>query len=477
MIIFNTLKKYMEQNFTRFDVPGHKGKYFDNDFVKYFGKEIIHSDVNSLKMLDNINNPNGIIKQSQLEIAKFHGADNSKFLLNGTTFGIQVMVLSCVNPGDKILIPRNVHKSVMSAIILSGAIPIYIDIEFDSKLGIYTKLNLDNLKQQINKYNDIKAALLINPSYYGISNDFQDAVNVLKQHKILVLVDEAHGGHLYLLENGPKNAMDAGADMSCISYHKTLGTLTQTSLLIYKHNNVDEKRIDEVYAMLNTTSSSYLLMSNIEVVVHDLFLNKRKMFKNHLSNLNNVKESLNLISGINVLDYKYFNVKENEFDNFRILIDVSGLQISGFKVYELLRDKYKIQVELGEYNIILCIVSIFDTSQDYNNLIGAMQDIASKYIGESKDNVGNIYQSTKEILKSPREIFYSSKEYIYFKDCEGKILGDSLMLYPPGIAMFNAGEVITLKLISEIENLLNKGEVIHGMDNDKFCVIINPLDS
>ncbi len=477
MIIFNTLKKYIKQNYTRFDVPGHKGKYYDNEFVKYFGEEIVHSDVNSLKMLDNINNPKGIIMQSQLEIAKLHGADNSKFLLNGTTFGIQVMVLSCVNPGDKILIPRNVHRSVLSAIILSGAIPLYFDIEFDSKLGIYTKLNLNKLKQKISNYKDIKAALLINPSYYGISNDFQEVVSFLKKHKILVLVDEAHGGHLYLLNNSLKDAMSVGADMSCISYHKTLGSLTQTSLLIYKYNNVDEKRINEVYAMLNTTSSSYLLMSNIEVVVHDIFLNKKKMFENHLINLNVVKEELNLINGINVLDYKYFNIKENEFDKFRLLIDVSGLQISGFEVYEFLRDKYKIQVELGEYNIILGIVSIFDTTQDYKNLINAMQNIANEYTGESNDKLGVIYQSSQDILKSPREIFYSSKEYVNFQHCEGRILGDNLMLYPPGIAIFNAGEVITEKLIREIENLLNKGEVIHGMDDDKFCVIINSFDS
>ncbi len=460
-IIFNELKKYIEDDLIRFDVPGHKGNYFDNDFVSYFGENIIRADVNSMKRLDNLNYPSSIIKQSQKNIAHLHNALDSRFLLNGSTMGIQVMVLSSIKPNEKILVPQNIHKSVLSAIILSGAIPIYVDVDFDKQLGIYTKLNIENIKKTIEYHNDIKVALLINPSYYGISFDLKNIIKYLKSKNVVVLVDEAHGGQFYLTDQN--NAIKLGADMSTISYHKTLGTMTQTSLLLFNSNTISINDVDIVYTMLNTTSPSYILMANLEVIIIDLFKNKKDKFLKTINELKSYKKKLNEIKGIDLLDNNYFNLKKEEFDELRLLISVKNLSLSGYEVYEKLRDEYNIQIELGEFNIILCIVSIFEDLNNINELIVALKDLSNKYYTDDIKQLNEIKHFKQKEFNSLRNTFYMEKELINYKQSINRRLSQSLMLYPPGIPFALQGEKVTKEIIQYIDYLLENGEQINGV--------------
>ncbi len=469
-LVFNELKKYIKSSTLRYDVPGHKG-IFRNKFTEYFGDNIIKADVNSMKRLDNLNFSKSIIKKTQKNIAKVHNAIDSRILVNGSTIGIQSMIMASIKPNEYILVPRNVHKSIESAIILSGAIPIYVNPEFDEELCIFTYLSLKKIKQKIKEFPNIKTVVLINPSYFGISYEFEKIVKYLKKNGKIVLVDEAHGAHLYFGCNRPKNAMEVGADMSCLSYHKTLGSLTQSSLLLFNSDIVDIRELDKFLTMLTTTSPSYLLISSIETTVSYLDEIDNKVFDDKINLLNKYKKKINNIKGISVLDNKFLNINENDFDKMRLVIKIDNLSISGFDMYDILRDEYNIQIELGEYNLILAIISIYDDFKNIDRLITALEDISCRFLGENKNKIKFNFNSFSSSNLSLRDLFYKEKELINLKEANNKLCGESIMIYPPGIAIIKQGELFNNKLIEYLEDLSKKDIDLLGVYDNKVNVI------
>ena len=242
--LFDALKNYHTTGVVSFDVPGHK-KRFQNEFSEYIGQRIIELDTNSMKELDILNNPTGVIREAHQLMADAYCADEAFFLVNGTTSGIQTMVMSACNPGDKIILPRNVHKSAINALILSGATPVYIDPEIDETLGISLGVDIEKIKEAVIKNGDIKAILIINPTYYGAVSDLEGIIKYCHKKEIIVLVDEAHGAHFPFHDKFPKNAMFLGADMSAVSIHKTGGSLTQSSVLLLNYGFIDHQKSTE----------------------------------------------------------------------------------------------------------------------------------------------------------------------------------------------------------------------------------------
>jgi arginine decarboxylase len=218
-----------------------------------------------MKELDILNNPTGVIREAHQLIADAYFADEAFFLVNGTTSGIQTMVMSSCNPGDKIILPRNVHKSVINALILSGATPVYIDPEVDETLGISLGISLEKIKEAVTKDSDIKVVFIINPTYYGAVSDLKEIIKFCHKKNIVVLVDEARGVHFPFHKTFPKNAMTLGADMSAVSIHKTGGSLTQSSVLFLNHGRIKQERVKNMLNLTQTTSASYLLMTSLDV--------------------------------------------------------------------------------------------------------------------------------------------------------------------------------------------------------------------
>ncbi len=470
-LVFDELKKYINSEALRYDVPGHKG-LLKNEFTDYFGTKIIEADVNSMKRLDNLNYSRGIIKKTQKNIAKVHNAKDSRILVNGTTVGIMSMILASIKPNEYILVPRNIHKSIESAIVLSGAIPIYINPEFNEELSIYTFLSLDKIKLKIEEFPKIKTVVLINPSYFGISYEFEEIVKYLKSKNKIVLVDEAHGAHLYFGNNRPKNAMEVGADMSCLSYHKTLGSLTQSSLLLFNSEVVNIDALDRFLTMLTTTSPSYLLISSLETTVSYLSKLKQDYFDQRINSLEKIKKEINKIDGISVLDYKFLNIKEDDFDKMRLVIKIDNLKISGFELYDILRDKYNIQVELGEYNLILAIVSIYDDLEKFKKFIESLREISLEFYGKREKEFKlklNLNDNKNNIAL--RDIFYKEKELLDLKDVNNKVCGESIMIYPPGIAIIKQGEIFNKQTIDYLIEINKKDLDLLGIYDNKVNVI------
>ena len=275
--VYEALEKFKKRRVVPFDVPGHKRGRGNPELRELLGEKCVSLDVNSMKPLDNLCHPVSVIKEAEELTAEAFRADHAFFMVGGTTSSVQSMVLSACKAGDKIILPRNVHKSVINALVLCGAVPVYVNPEVDQRLGISLGMELSQVEKAIEENPDAVCILVNNPTYYGICSDLRRIVDVAHKHGMLVLVDEAHGTHLYFGEGLPVCAMDAGADMASVSMHKSGGSLTQSSLLL-TNKNVNWEYVSQIINLMQTTSASYLLLSSLDISRRNLALRGKESF-------------------------------------------------------------------------------------------------------------------------------------------------------------------------------------------------------
>lgn len=476
--LFTALKEYHQRNVIPFDVPGHKHGRGLKEFTDYVGNTVMEIDVNSMKCLDNICNPIGVIKEAEELAAYAYGADQAFFLVNGTTSGVQAMIMSACQPGDKIILPRNAHKSAVTGLILSGAIPIYIQPEINSELGIAMGVTVESVQEAIGKHPDAKAVFLINPTYYGATSNIQDIVRVAHRNAMAVLVDEAHGAHMAFHEDFPMSAMEAGADMSAVSTHKTGGSLTQSSLLLLREGIIDPFIVKKNLALMQTTSASYLLMSSIDVARKQLATEGPKLLGEVLALTRYARDRINKIEGLYAFGTELIGTPGTfSFDESKLGINVRKLGLTGFEVYDLLIDEYNIQVELADYYNILAIVSLGDTKEALDALIDALADIAVRYRRDEEIKVVNAFLKNPDVIVSPRDAFYSSKKAVKLEEAEGEISGESIMAYPPGIPIVSPGERISKEIIEHIMILKEEESLLQGTEDPYAeCIRVLGLD-
>ncbi len=275
--ILEALEQFKRARVVPFDVPGHKRGKGNKELTKFLGEKCMTVDVNSMKPLDNLCHPVSVIHEAECLAADAFGASHAFFIVNGTTSAVQSMILTACKKGDKIILPRNVHRSVINALILCGAVPIYVNPDVDKTLGIALGMSLKDVKQAILDNPDAKAVLVNNPTYYGICSNLKAITQFAHEHNMLVLVDEAHGTHFYFGENMPASAMSVGADMASVSMHKSGGSLTQSSFLLVG-KNVDPGYTRQIINLTQTTSGSYLLLSSLDISRKNLALNGKEIF-------------------------------------------------------------------------------------------------------------------------------------------------------------------------------------------------------
>lgn len=471
--LLDALRLYSQKDISCFDVPGHVRNQGVDILNKYFGNEIMKMDINSSPLMDNIANPNGIIKDAQDLLAKAYGSDEAFFITNGTTQAIHVMILSSINQGDKVLLPRNIHKSVINALILCGGVPVFIQPEYDYEFGISLNLSVDQIKKSLEENSNIKALFLLNPTYYGACTDLEEVVKMCHKKSILVLVDEAHGAHFPFHKDLPPSSIRVGADMSAVSIHKTGGALTQASALLVNNKNIDSKKVLQTINILQSTSASYLLMSSIDGARYNLMVNGEAQLSKALNLSRYAKSKLSKIKGIKVTSS---NIMKNEGVNFldetKLCINVKGLNLTGFEVYDLLYQEFSIQVELGDLYNILALVSIGTTKGDIDRLVKSLSIIAQMHSKNTLLKQIEIKRVNPKIKLSPREAFYSNKESIDIKKSKGKICAESIMAYPPGIPIIAPGEVITEEIIDYINLLKENNAYLTDMKDKTLKTIL-----
>ncbi|MGE4282426.1 MAG: aminotransferase class I/II-fold pyridoxal phosphate-dependent enzyme [Clostridia bacterium] len=453
--LFDALKNYIDHKVIPFHVPGHKqGKGID-EFREYVGHRVLEMDVNGMEDLDNACNPIGVILESEKLCAQAFGAQNAYFLVNGTTAGVQAMIMSMCEPGDEIIIPRNAHKSTIGGIILSGAIPVYIQPEINEDLGIAMGITEEAVKKAIKDHPYAKAVFIINPTYYGAVSDMKAIVRIAHRHNMAVLVDEAHGAHMSFHDDFPLTAMEVGADMSAVSLHKTGGSMTQSSVLITRGNVISPEVVKQVINLTYSTSASYVLMSSLDVARKQLANQGADMLEHTLELARWAREEINKIEGLYAFGKELVGTPGcHDFDETKLGINVRKLGYTGYEIEKKLRAQYNIQIEMSDLYNILAIITIGDTKEDLQALVNALKDISVKTEVREVKNATRVPHNPRLIV-SPRDAFYSHKKSVRLEDAAGEISAEMIMAYPPGIPVICPGEKITKDII-EYVNILKE---------------------
>ena len=458
--IYEKLREYLNARVTRFDVPGHKGRG-NKELTLLLGESCLKADVNSMKPLDNLTHPISVIKDAQLLAAEAFGASNAFFIVGGASAAVQVMVMSVCKAGDKIILPRNVHRSVINALVICGAIPVYINPGVNHELGIPLGINYEDCQKAIHNNPDAKAVLVNNPTYYGICSNLQAITELAHANNMRVLVDEAHGTHFYFGEEMPVSAMAAQADMAAVSMHKTGGSLTQSAILLAgKHVNADYIR--QVLNLTLTTSASYLLLSSLDLARKDLSLNGKENIRKTKDMAHYARVEINRLGGYNAFGRELTDGScVYDFDDTKLSVHTRNIGLAGIEVYDILRDEYEIQIEFGDIGNILAIISAGDTTLELERLISALSEIKRNY---AKDKAGMFAHEyiTPEIALTPQEAFYSKKIKKAIGNSHGEIAAEFVMCYPPGIPILAPGERITQQIIDYILYAKEKGCLLTG---------------
>ncbi|MGI5919746.1 MAG: aminotransferase class I/II-fold pyridoxal phosphate-dependent enzyme [Christensenellales bacterium] len=447
-----------------FDVPGHKQGRGNPELTAFLGGQCMEADVNSQKPLDNLCHPVSVIREAEMLAAQAFGAAHAFFMVGGTTSAVQSMILSVVGRGDEIILPRNVHRSVIGALILCGAVPVYVNPQTDKRLGISLGMSMDDVKAAIEAHPGAKAVLVNNPTYYGICSNIREIVRLAHEKGMKVLADEAHGAHFYFGEGLPVSAMAAGADMAAISMHKSGGSLTQSSLLVIGPG-VSEGYVRRVINLTQTTSASYLLMVSLDISRKNLATRGREIFAKVQELAQYARDEINDIGDY----YAYSQELRNgdtiyDFDPTKLSIHTLDIGLAGVEVYDILRDEYDIQVEFGDVANILAYISVGDRERDIERLVSALAEIRRLY-KRSKAGMMALEYLNPEVVVTPQEAFYAETEMLPIERSAGHICAESVMCYPPGIPILAPGERITPDIIRYIRYMKEKGGSLTGLED------------
>lgn len=462
--LIEALQKYVSDGAIAFHTPGHKqGKGVDAAIRKMVTPLGLKMDVSLMKELDDLFAPTGCLKEAQALAAQLYGADESIFVINGTTGAIHIMLFSILKPGDKIIVPRNAHKSVLGAIVLCGAEPIFVEPMINDRLGIAMSVRKEDIEKAIKENTDAKAVLLVYPTYYGVACDIKEISSLVHDHNMALLVDEAHGPHLKFSEKLPVQALDAGADMTAQSTHKILSSFTQTSLLHVHYGRVQPQRVYMANSLLQSTSPNYLLMASLDAARRQMAQKGKELIGRAVNLANGLRKQINRITGLYCFGEEISNNDDfYALDYTKLTVNFRGLGITGYEAEQLLRYKHKIQCELADMYNVLFIISLADSEKEgyvlYEALLSLAKSCSSRQIKSTAIKMPSL--PTQKIL--PRKAVFAKYKTIDFKESSGCICAEAITFYPPGIPIIYPGEVISKDIIDYIKEGQQAGAKITG---------------
>ena len=465
--ILEALDRFKAMRMVPFDVPGHKRGRGNRELTEFLGEKCLSVDVNSMKPLDNLCHPVSVIREAEELAAEAFGAKHAFFMVNGTTSAVQAMVMTACKAGEKIIMPRNVHRSAINALILSGAVPVYINPGVNKELGISLGMDVSDVAEAIRQNPDARAVLVNNPTYYGICSDLAAIVKLAHEHNMLVLADEAHGTHFYFGEELPLAAMHAGADMASVSMHKSGGSLTQSSFLLVGGKRVSPGYTRQIINLTQTTSGSYLLMVSLDISRRNLALHGREIFDKVRSMADYARDEINKIGGYYAFGRELVDGRTIfDFDSTKLSVHTLNIGLAGIEVYDLLRDEYDIQIEFGDIGNILAYLSVGDRQLDLERLVSSLSEIKRRY---QKDKTGMLNHEYIDplVVETPQKAFYSEKESLPLEQSLGRICSEFVMCYPPGIPVLAPGERITREILDYISYAKEKGCFLTGTEDSE----------
>lgn len=469
--ILKSLIEYRDEDNVSFHMPGHKkGSIYKRLGLDSLDSNLLTLDTTEVPGIDNLHSPENAILSAQGLAAEAFGAEHSFFLVNGTTSGIYSMIMAAANPGEKIIIPRNCHRSVYGAVILGRLLPVYIEPEMDEELGIAMGIKPETVKYTMEKHRDAKAVVITYPTYYGTCSDLKRIAEIVHNRDAMLLVDEAHGSHFGFNGRLPMTALEAGADMTAQSIHKTLPAMTQGSMLHVKSGIVDIERLKLFLQLTQTTSPSHILLASLDSARYIMQEKGQELLEGIIDWSNWARNEINNIPGLYCLGSD--RIGRNgvvDLDPTRITVNFGAVGISGTEAETILRESFKIQVEMSDLYNIVAITTIGNRPSDYQRFVSALKEIAVSE-GNMKAAVKTtpIFRDTPELCKMPWEAVYCEKEQVIAEDSIGRICGEMIIPYPPGIPVLMPGERITKEAFNYLKLCVKQGIKINGASDVKL---------
>ena len=481
--ISEAMDKYARDGALAFHTPGHKQGLGAHPRLKQLiTPEGLRQEVSLMEELDDLHSPFGCIKEAEALAAGLWGAKDTMFMINGTTGAIHAMLLGTLWPGDKVLVPRNAHRSIIGGIILAGAQPIYIVPEIVEALGIAGALSVAAVRKAVAENPDARALIAVYPTYYGMAGDLQAIAAILHDHNMLLLVDEAHGAHLKFAQNiggMPRQALDLGADVVAQSTHKVLGSLTQTSMLHIGSNRVSGERIREAGALLQSTSPNQLLLASLDIARLQMATEGVERLERAVRLSRWLRDNINTIPGLYCVGEEILKgTAAVALDFTRIIVNLRGIGLPGPEAELILRHEYKVQCELSDNNNLLFIISMADTEERAHRLLAVLKLLASEHGREraEKPVVPMGLFTANEVALSPREAFYRTRKRVKFTEAAGCIAAETVTFYPPGVPVLCPGEKIRAELIGAVQRQMKAGMRVVGPGDSslEYIQIVEP---
>jgi arginine/lysine/ornithine decarboxylase len=465
-----------------FYAPGHKrGQGIPQPLVDLLGRSVFPADLPELPDLDNLFAPQGVIQEAQELASAAFGADRTWFLVNGSTAGVISAILATCGAGDRIILPRNIHQSAIAGLVLSGALPIFVNPEYDPSADLAHSITPAVVAQALKQYPDVKAVMMVYPTYHGVCGNLRAIAELVHQHNIPLLVDEAHGPHLAFHPDLPPSALSEGADLTVQSTHKVVGAMTQASMLHIQGRRVDRERLSKALQLVQSTSPSYILLASLDAARQQMALHGEQLMTQTLQLADEARNKISQIPGLSVLEL----VKTPGFhtlDRTRLTVRVMELGLSGFEADEIFHQQLGVTAELPTLQHLTFIISLGNTAADIEQLVQAFIRISqSNYRTQSVTPLQNVFQTWQSELLfihpssfilhpllSPRDAFFARTETLPIEQTLDRISAELVCPYPPGIPALMPGEMINPAAIEYLQQVLTLGGNITGCSDPSF---------
>lgn len=471
MPIVEALEEYVTQKRISMHIPGHKGrKYSESDGITFL-EAVMKCDITEIKGMDDFHAPEGIIAEAQQLAAQLYGADQTFFLVNGTTSGIMAAVAATSGENENIIVADNSHSSVSRGLVLSGASPIYINPHFDDKNCIFTGLQVEHLEELFLKNYSIKAVILTHPSYYGTYSDLDAICRCAHANGAVVIVDEAHGAQLEFCDFSKiPTALSCGADISIQSTHKMLGSMTQSSMLHVQGNLVDREKLFYFISLLTSTSPSYILMASLDAVRKEMAVNGKKKWAEIYDMTADAADRISKFEGMSCLRNFNDNGKLKTVEGSRLILNASGCGMSGIELAAELYSNHNIDIEFSDDIYAVALSGAGSVKADFEALVEALREISMRKKGSKPRDIKQISEFIKTVssvghnmVMSPRKAAMSKHEFTQLNHAVGMVAAEAVSVYPPGIPLLQPGEKITAEKIMFINECLDKNIHLHGI--------------
>lgn len=465
--LLTTLQHCARQKRASFHTPGHKGGQGSHPLLQdWWGRACLQADLPELPELDNLFVPQSVIQQAQDLAAEAFGAEQTWFLVNGSTCGVIAAILATCNPGEYIVLPRNCHQSVISGLVLAGAVPVFVEPDYDPTQDLAYSVTPAAIEAALSRYPEARAVLLVHPTYHGVVGQIEAVACIVHRYGIPLLVDEAHGPHFAFHPDLPVAALAAGADLSVQSTHKVLSALTQAAMLHVQGSRIDRDRLSQALRLLQSTSPNYLLLASLDAARQQMALRGDALMTRTLNLAAQVGAWVRELPGLSILEPKQDGKTPGfaALDATRLTVTVAELGLSGFEADTILHEQFGVTAELPTLRQLTFILSLGNTPEEIRCLMQALTQLAQHHRRSEPQFLPSLQPERTVSVpeRSPREAFLAPKTAQPLEQTVGRVSAELVCPYPPGIPILVPGERITAAAVDRLHCIQKAGGVISG---------------